>query len=467
MIYKLSEPYSLRGWKGLPMVLLERQNHGFFVLSRLAFDTLMLCDGETETKNLMTDEMNDIISRFVQKHVIIKVDHDQPITEEQKYKYYQNHYIRSVYWSITGKCNCKCRHCFVDAPNGKFGELSTEEAIDIIDQMAACGVSRVDLSGGEPFVRNDIWCLIDRMIERNIEIGQVYTNGCLIDEYTLDQFERRLLHPRFVISFDGLGWHNWLRRKEKAEYEAINAIRLLIRRGYHVGVTMCVHKGNIGDLKKNIEYLTNLGVPFVNVSGITSTPLWSENCEGNILSDEQYYDAMLQYIPEYFNSKVNAKVHLSGVIDLYPEPVDGKRYALQYETNEPAANCDECYVCDVARWNCYITPEGRLVPCMPMTWHEEQNQFPLISEIGFGKGLNDSAYMGFISKKVSDLIAKNDECQNCQYLKKCKGGCRASALDAGDLMGPDRSSCYIWKEGYPERIKKIAEDAVAKYCQKE
>ncbi len=446
------------------MILLERQNHGFFNLSRLKFETLMLCDGVSELQDYMTEEMKDIISHFEQEHIICQVDHDQPITEEQKYKYFNNRFVSSVYWSITGKCNCKCRHCFVDAPNGKFGELTTEEAIDIIDQLADCGVTMVDLSGGEPFVRKDIWYLIDQMTEHNIGIGQVYTNGCLLDEYTLDQFDRRLLYPEFVISFDGLGWHDWLRRKDNAEYETLKAIRLLVRRGYRVAVTMCVHRGNIDDLQKNIEYLANLGVAHVSVNGITSTSLWLKNSEGNILSEKQYLDAMLGYIPKYYSSKVNIQVHLGGVIDLYPEPVEEKRYNLQYRTDEPDANCEECYICDVARWKCYITPEGRLVPCMPMTWHDEQNRFPLISDVGLSRGLSDSTYIGFTSKKVSDLIEKNEECRNCQYLKKCRGGCRANALDSGDLMGPDKSSCFIWKNGYPERIQRVVEEAIAKYC---
>lgn len=346
------------------MVLLERQNRGIYILSRSEFETLMLCDGVSDISNEITEEMHDIILRFEQKHIICKVDHDQPITEEQRYKYFKNHYVNSVYWSITGKCNYRCRHCYVDAPNGKFGELSTEEAINIIDQMADCGISMVDLSGGEPFVRKDIWRLIDRMIERNIGIGLVYTNGCLLDEYTLEQFDRRSLRPDFAISFDGIGWHDWLRGKENAESKTLDAIRLLIKHGYHVAVTMCVHRGNIGDLQKNIDYLANLGVDLVNINGITSTPLWLEKCEGNILSEKQYLDAMLQYIPEYYASKANIKVHLAGVINMYPEPVEGKRYTLQFDPKWPDFNCDECYICEVARWTCYITPEGRLVPCI-------------------------------------------------------------------------------------------------------
>ena len=87
----------------------------------------------------------------------------QPIEKRQYYKYYHNRYVRSIFWSITGKCNYRCRHCFMDAPEGALGELSTQQAFDLIDQMAECGVLQVDITGGEPFVRKDFWQLVDRI----------------------------------------------------------------------------------------------------------------------------------------------------------------------------------------------------------------------------------------------------------------------------------------------------------------
>ena len=461
--YRLSEPYILRGWERQPMVLINREDHGFFHLSSIQFTTLMLCDGVTEIQDLLTPDMQEVLTGFAQRGMIQKVEEQQPISENQRYKYYSNRYVESVYWSITGRCNCRCRHCYVDAPTGRYGELSTEEALNIIDQMADCGIMQVEMSGGEPFVRKDLWLLIDRMIERGISVGQVYTNACLVDEHTLDEFEKRSLYPRFVVSFDGLGWHDWLRGLENVEEETLRGIRLLVKRGFSVTANMCVHRGNISDLNTNIQYLESMGVRHVNVSGITDTPLWRENNQGNLLETNDYYAAMLSYIFEYYRSNVGISVTLGGVIELFNKAIDGKRYSI-IKHNEPDDYCEDCLLCGVIRWICYITPEGRLVPCMPMTWHEEQKNFPLIKDIGLRRGLNDSYFMEFVSRKVSDLIAHSEECRDCRYLKFCKGGCRANALDFGDLMGPDKDSCFYWQNGYHERIRKVAEEAVAKYC---
>ena len=62
-------------------------------------------------------------------------------------------------------------------------------------------------------------------------------------------------------------------------------------------------------------------------------------------------------------------------------------------------------------------------------------------------------------------MAVNNECAICSYRYKCGGGCRAAALTKGEhnLMGCDREKCMLHKNGYEERIRKIADEAIAKY----
>ena len=100
-----------------------------------------------------------------------------------------------------------------------------------------------------------------------------------------------------------------------------------------------------------------------------------------------------------------------------------------------------------------------------MTASPEQDKFPLVQDIGLRQGLSDSYYMQFVAGKVKDLFAANPECNACQYRYWCGGGCRANALLEGDhdLMGCDRTMCMMWKEGYVDRIRQIADEAVAKY----
>lgn len=122
-------------------------------------------------------------------------------------------------------------------------------------------------------------------------------------------------------------------------------------------------------------------------------------------------------------------------------------------------------MCGATRWACYITPEGRLLPCMPMTASPEQERFPKVQDIGLRQGLSDSYYMEFVNGRVKDLLEANKECRECPYRFRCGGGCRANALLDGnhELMGCDRTMCMLWKGGYVDRIRQVTEAAIEKY----
>ncbi|GAA6619426.1 hypothetical protein NUACC26_052390 [Scytonema sp. NUACC26] len=74
-------------------------------------------------------------------------------------------YSRTTYavWEITLKCNLACSHCGSRAGNARTKELSTEEALDLVRQMAEVGIKEVTLIGGEAFLRLD-WLEIAKAI---------------------------------------------------------------------------------------------------------------------------------------------------------------------------------------------------------------------------------------------------------------------------------------------------------------
>lgn len=77
------------------------------------------------------------------------------ISKEQKYKKYDSRFIKKVHWSMTGRCNYKCRHCLISAPHAKLGELSHDECMKIIRELASCGIRQLSVTGGEPLARAD------------------------------------------------------------------------------------------------------------------------------------------------------------------------------------------------------------------------------------------------------------------------------------------------------------------------
>ena len=464
MFYRLKPEYALRGWEKFSCALVRRPDNAVKALSREVFQALLLCDGETELSEERLDKrLSAALSQCEKEGWTERRRTPDPIGADQAYRYYKNRYVDHVFWSVTGRCNFRCRHCFMDAPEGALGELSTEEALALIDEMAACGVLRVNLTGGEPLVRRDFWQLVDRIVSYKMTIGMVYTNGWLLNEHVLDEFERRGLKPEFSLSFDGVGWHDWMRGVPGAEDAALRAMRLCKARDFRTNAEMCVHRGNADTLAQTVEVLREAGAHALKTGGVTMTDLWKRNHGGNALSDVEYYNAMLRYIPQYYEAGCPIDIVLGGIIILNR---DGsyRIVADRYDGTEKAL---DCHLCGAVRWSSYITPEGRLLPCIAMTSSQEQYRFPKVQDIGLKQGLSDSYYMRFVDNRVKDLLAVNAECAACEYRLKCGGGCRAGALLGGDhsLMGCDRGMCFLWKEGFAERIRQVAEEAREHYGQ--
>lgn len=462
MIYRLKSAYALRGWEKMTGTVVKRPENKVRPISSEKLQVLMLCDGQTDLDQCGLDtQLQSVLEQCEADGIIERCSSPHPLEPDQYYRYYHNRFVESVFWSITGRCNYRCRHCYMDAPDAALGEISTAEALDFIDQMAECGVLSVDITGGEPLVRKDFWQLMDRILAHKMRIGTFYTNGWLLNESVLDEFERRGMRPEISLSFDGVGWHDWMRGGPGAEQAALRALELCRQRGFSTDAEMCLHGGNRDTLQPTIEALCSVGVSRLRVGTVTMTDLWKKHNEGHTLTEEEYIETALAYIPVYYKTRPPLDLMLGGIVTLKR---DGsyKVLAQRYDGTE---RCLDCHLCGGTRWSCYITGEGRLLPCMPMTASPDQSKFPKVQEIGLQQGLSDSCYMQFVDRRVKDLMAANPECAACDYRYKCGGGCRAAALTGPDhnLMGCDRDMCFLWKKGYAERIQQAVEDAKAKY----
>lgn len=87
-----------------------------------------------------------------------------------------------INWDITSRCNCSCIHCasdaVLDASNTGSDDVSTRQALEFIDEMASAKVLTVVLSGGEPFMRSDIYDIIAKIKQRGLFLT-ILTNASL------------------------------------------------------------------------------------------------------------------------------------------------------------------------------------------------------------------------------------------------------------------------------------------------
>ena len=67
--------------------------------------------------------------------------------------------MKKYYFRLGYSCNDNCWHCFV--PMGEYkGDLSTEQAISVLERAKEDNVEIIALTGGEPTIRKDIFEIV-------------------------------------------------------------------------------------------------------------------------------------------------------------------------------------------------------------------------------------------------------------------------------------------------------------------
>ncbi|MGC5324145.1 radical SAM protein [Brevibacillus sp. SYSU BS000544] len=166
-----------------------------------------------------------------------------------------------VVWNITRTCNLNCLHCYSSSEAIQYeGEFSTEEAKNVIDQLADAKVPVILFSGGEPLIRPDILELAEYAIGKGIRIT-FSTNGTLINEEKAKKLKE--LGVSYVgISLDGIGEiHDKFRRKEGAFELTLKGIRNCLAIGQKVGLRFTMNRHNIESLPSILELMEKENIP--------------------------------------------------------------------------------------------------------------------------------------------------------------------------------------------------------------
>lgn len=74
-----------------------------------------------------------------------------------------------VIWEMTRACALACKHCRAEAiPHRNPGELTTTQAFRLVDQVAECGSPTFVLTGGDPFMRDDLFKIVEYSVGRGL-----------------------------------------------------------------------------------------------------------------------------------------------------------------------------------------------------------------------------------------------------------------------------------------------------------
>lgn len=452
MNYILSPFIALRSWDKVPFAYYVKNDIKAYPLTKEEFLLLLKCDGKTDL------EESTLIKNLLDRGLVIPAKADDSLSEWQKPQVYFNRYMPRINLEITAKCNYNCVHCFNAIDNSPLlSEMPYEKVLTLLDEAKEVGVCAFTITGGEPMVHKNFMDIIRAIYDRNMSVFELNTNGYFINEAKLAYFNLIGCKPLIKISFDGLGYHDWMRGRKGAEEITLNAIKLCIEKGFSVKIQYNINKKNLPSLYETLDLLDSMGVEEIRLICTTPAPRWEKNAAGQTLSLKEYFDLSLEITKNYISKEHHAVLNIWQVLTIFPNE---KMYALNPVKSTETKYRETIPICSDARSMMAIGATGNVYPCMQMSGYFDEHNIYLgnVFKDGLTKLLDRSKYMSYICQDVKDRINANDKCGQCKYLEYCAGGCPALGLlysKRGNILDPDPSKCLFYEYGYYEKMTKL------------
>ncbi len=346
----------------------------------------------------------------------------------------------SVDLALTGRCNLSCQYCcYADSMTSKQ-DISTEQWLEILEELGKIGVQRVCLSGGEVFARPDLFTIIDGVIKNRMRYS-LLSNGTLINEETIASFQVGKRRPRLnsiQISIDGscAEIHD-LSRPPKSFDRAIRALRLLVQEKFPIRVRVTINHHNINDLPEIAALLIN----DIGIHGFSTNEaefMGTARCNGQniVLSKEERLQAMkvLTELNKQYGGKIGALAGPLAMATMVSE-IETRISAGETGRSDRGTLCS----CGGVFAQMAILHDGTMVPCnmLPTMIMGVAGMHPILAAWRSSPAINAIRYRRYVP------LSALPECSDCPYAGFCSGGCPASVMSkTGKIIGTDTSACF-------------------------
>ena len=309
-------------------------------------------------------------------------------------------------WEVTRACNLHCRHCLSSSGGSAGDELSLAEAKQLIDELAGMQVFYVNVGGGEPFCRPDLFRILEHALQRDLPL-QISTNGTLITP----ELARRLAELPYLylqVSLDGASARvNDAIRGDGCYDRALRGMRLLANEGLEFVVNCVVTSLNCEELTELRELALSLGAT-LRVSRLRPTGRAERRWDSLRPSPKQYV-ALYQWLRKH--------------VDV----LTGDSFFFLSALGEPVKGLG---VCGAGRVTCGITPEGDVFPCSFLV--AEPFRAGNVRETPFRTIWRESRVLRDL--RSNPVVT----CEECRDPTECHGGCLAAKYHSlGSLQGRD------------------------------
>ena len=348
-----------------------------------------------------------------------------------------------VVWNLTRRCNLKCIHCYSDSDAREYpGELTWEQRIGVLDDLAQFGVPGVLLSGGEPLIYPRFFELATYARSKGLRLT-LSTNGTLIDRETA----QRIKDTGFAyvgISLDGIGaTHDHFRGREGAFVKSVEAFRHCKAVGQKVGLRLTLSSHNIADLDRILDFIEKEDIDRVCFYHLVYSGRGSNIVD---VTHEQSRAAVDKIIDRTALWAKSGKPREVLTVD---QPADGVHLYLRQLAEDPV-RAEETLA--LLKWNGggahgsgigigNIDTQGKVHP----------DQFWQSLTLG---NVKDRKFSEIWSDNSNETLAAlrtrngrlEGKCASCRYLGICGGGFRVRAVQVHNNLWASDPACYLTDE---------------------
>ncbi len=311
-------------------------------------------------------------------------------------KMVDEHIPLNVLLEVTHRCNLKCAHCYVVAD--KDPRLSLTEIQDILVQLAKAKSLVLTLTGGEIFLRRDLFEITDFAKGLNFAI-RLFTNGTLITEELADRIAavQPLDVSISIYGADAAG-HELVTRAAGSYEKSIGALRMLKARGVATRLKCILMKHNFRDMMRTAAFADSIGA-FAQFD-----PLVTPKTDGN-------------------NAPLAYRLGDDELVDL-----------LAMEEPHPTASPDERIFCTAGRDMVSISPSGKVYPCVQMPTLLGDLRKQNFSDIWSSQVATELRAL-----RVGDL----GTCAACSYVDQCRPCPGLNVIENGNWLKPAQQNCRV------------------------
>lgn len=222
---------------------------------------------------------------------------------------------------ITYRCNAKCTMCGIGDLK-EHVELSLEEYKSLFsDPIWSTNIKSVNITGGEPFLRNDLLQLVGNLYNKskNIKTIVVNTNGILTDRIV--EFVKNIIplinsnkktSLKIYISLDGLGTHHDEIRKIKGCFENVNKticelIKIREEYDFEIILNCTVINDNYKNIYEVYEYAIDHKVE-INYTYAMTSNIYFQNNEKVTELDKNKREYFIEFLKMFINTEAGKKM---------------------------------------------------------------------------------------------------------------------------------------------------------------